>query len=416
MTKTPTSLLAAVGIAAVATAAHAGGLERGGYSIDLLFDPSRFASDASGVWVMPQRTLKNVVDIDPTDGTPAGPADGVRHSSDYFVPRVGFKAGIGDAADCMADYSQPWGAHSNPGINWAGANHDVETKVYSHALSGTCSYRFDVGPGQLRALGGVTWQEVGGFQERLVAVLPPDLGSGLGRLDLQGTGWGWRAGAAYEIPDIAFRASFVYNSAVKLGNLSGNLDLSQVPGMLDPSNPLLGRVTPVFGSASMPASAEFKLQSGVAPGWLAFGSVKWTDWSTLQSIAFCPEATRGMPCTVNGPTKATSLDLLYRDGWTITAGVGHEFTKEWSGAVTLSWDRGTSTGIGTQTDTWLATAGASWKPNNNVELRFGGAAGIMTAGSSGTVVRNGITYGDDVTYDFGNDFVGALSASLKVKF
>lgn len=416
MPKPTIPLLAAAAFAGMATASHAGGLERGGYSVDLLFDPSRFAAEASSTWVAPQRKLDNVVDTDPSDGTPAGPSSGVRSTASYFVPRIGFKAAIGEDVDCMGDYSQPWGAHKNPGLYWAGANHEVETKIYSHALSATCSYRFDAGPGHLRVLGGVTWQEVGGFQERLVAVLPPSFGSGLGRIDIKGDGWGWRAGAAYEIPEIAFRASLVYHSSVKLGNLSGDLDLRQVPSAVDPSNPLLGTVTPVFGSASMPASAEFKLQSGIAPGWLAFGSVKWTDWSTLQSIAFCPEATRGFPCTATGPTKTSSLDLLYRDGWTLTAGIGHAFTKEWSGAVSLSWDRGTSTGIGTQTDTWLATAGVSYAPHENFEFRFGGAAGILTGGSSGEVIRDGITYGDDVSYSFGNDFVGALNVSLKVRF
>ena len=27
-----------------------------------------------------------------------------------------------------------------------------------------------------------------------------------------------------------------------------------------------------------------KLQSGVAPGWLVFGSVKWTDWSVTEQL------------------------------------------------------------------------------------------------------------------------------------
>ena len=49
--------------------AHAGGLERGGYDIDLLFDPAPFTGEVSGTYVMPQRKLKNAVDTDPSDGT-----------------------------------------------------------------------------------------------------------------------------------------------------------------------------------------------------------------------------------------------------------------------------------------------------------------------------------------------------------
>jgi long-chain fatty acid transport protein len=159
----------------------------------------------------------------------------------------------------------------------------------------------------------------------------------------------------------------------------------------------------------MPDSLELKVQSGIAPGWLAFGSVKWTDWSQLQVLRFVP----------NEPgfgRFGTSLDLLYRDGWTVTGGIGHKFNDQWSGAISLTWDRGTSHGYGAQTDTWLLGTGVTYAPTQNVELRFAGVAGIMTSGSSGQVTYQGEVIGDDVSYDFDNDFVGAISTSLKVRF
>ena len=226
-------------------------------------------------------------------------------------------------------------------------------------------------------------------------------------MELDGSGWGWRTGVAYEIPEYALRVSLVYNSAVDLDNITGTLNLSQVTGA----------VIPVFGSASMPDSLEFKFQTGVAPGWLVFGGVKWTDWSQLQSIAFCPEATRALAaCRTNSPTEATSLDLLYRDGWAITGGVGHKFNDQWSGAVSLTWDRGVSTGIGTHTDTWTVGAGVSYAPTQNVEFRLGGALGILTSGESRPVTIDGRTYGNRATYDFDTDLVSAVTTSLKVKF
>jgi long-chain fatty acid transport protein len=115
--------------------------------------------------------------------------------------------------------------------------------------------------------------------------------------------------------------------------------------------------------------------------------------------------------------KITSLDLLYRDGWTITGGVGHQFNDKWSGAVSLTWDRGTAAmDYGIASDTWTLGAGVSYKPTEHVEFRFAGAVGLLTSGHSGTVVSNGVTYGNDVTYSYGNDFVGALSTSMKVTF
>jgi long-chain fatty acid transport protein len=421
-----------ISVAAIGTA-FAGGLERGGYNIDLLFDPSRFAADATATYVMPQRKLDNVVDSNPLDGTPDGKTDGVLDTEDYWAPRIGVKLGY-EAADCMFDYSQPWGAHTNPGNDWAGANYDIETKVNSDNYSGTCSYRFDAGKGQFRVIGGAFYQELDGFQERLVVDVPalPIVlpGTGVGRLDLKADGWGWRAGAAYEIEEIAFRASLVYNSEVKLDEITGTLDLTELPVALVPflppdqqaaANALFGRVTDVYGNTTMPQSVEFKVQSGIAPGWLAFGSVKWVDWSVMQTVSFCPTAARDAglvgKCTYYSPFRATSLDLLYRDGWTVQGGLGRKFSESFSGAASVTWDRGTSTGLGTQTDTWTFSAGGSYTPNQNVELRFGGALGILTSGSQETILdANGEDYGNDVTFDFGNDLVAALSAALKVKF
>jgi long-chain fatty acid transport protein len=309
----------------------------------------------------------------------------------------------------MADYSQPWGAHTNPGKNWMGANDNIETKVESDNYAATCSYKWEMGPGVVRIIGGGFYQEVGGFKDRLVApaiaVAPL---SGVGRLELEGEGWGWRTGIAYEIPEYAMRASLVYNSKVDLDDLSGFIDLTQFAFPV-PGAPIRGTKYDVSGSASMPDSLELKVQSGIAPGWLAFGSVKWTDWSQLQVLRFCP-------ATASVLTPCTSLDLLYRDGWTVSGGIGHKFTDQWSGAVSLTWDRGTSHGYGSQTDTWLLGTGVSYTPTENVELRLAGSVGILTSGSSGPVTVNGETIGNEVTYDFGNDFVGAISTSLKVRF
>lgn len=401
--------------------AQAGGLERGGYNIDLLFDPAPVAGEFSGTYVMPQRDLKNVVDTDPSDGIGSNGIGGgsttVRDTEGYWVPRAGLKIGMG-SVDCLADYSQPIGAHSNPGANWMGANSNIETKVESEAFGATCSYKFDVSKGQLRFIGGVFHEDVSGFKERLVAPIPAFLGTGIGRLDLEGDGWGWRAGVAYEIPDIALRASLVYNSAVKIDNLSGTVDLTQIPGVIDPTNPLLGVVTDVYGSSEVPDFLELKLQSGIAPGWLAFGSIKWVNWSVLQSIPFCPTSTKGLvPCTSTSPARATSLDLLYRDGWTVSGGIGHKFNDQWSGAAALTWDRGTTTGLSGQTDTWTVSGGLAYTPTQNVELRFGGALGVLTSGSVHSVVGDdGVTYGTEYTADFDNDLVSAISTSVKVKW
>ncbi|RWB56177.1 OmpP1/FadL family transporter [Mesorhizobium sp.] len=388
--------------------AHAGGLERGGYDIDLLFDPAPFATEAEATFVMPNRKLKNAVDTDPFNGTVVG-STSANDSENYWVPRIGVKAQVVQGVDCMFDYSQPWGAHTAPG-QWVGAQSNMETDIKSNNYAATCSYKMDAGKGQVRFIGGVFYQEVYGFKEDLVSPLFPNF-SGTGRVDLTSSGWGWRAGIAYEIPEIALRASLVYNSQVKLDNISGTLDLTRV-GVPEPID--------VYGEASMPDSVELKLQSGIAPGWLAFGSIKWVNWSVLQSIPICSQQSKGVAaCTTTSPlpVRWTSLDLMYRDGWTVSGGIGHKFNDQWSAAGQLTWDRGTSHGYGSQSDTWTLGGGVAYTPRPNIELRLAGAIGVMTSGHSGTLTdENGYVAGTDVSYDFGNDLVTAISGGLKVKF
>ncbi|KWV55919.1 long-chain fatty acid transporter [Rhizobium altiplani] len=419
---TSASIVSLVLFSTLAQPSFAGGLDRSGYNIDLLFDQSRFSAQSAVIYVMPQRELKNVRDTDPSIRPGGGNLNNRSHSADdtenYAVPYIGFKAGYEDV-DCLFDYSEPFGAHTNPGINWAGANNNIETKIKTHNYATTCSYKFDVGPGQLRLIGGAFYQEVEGFKERLVSTVPIAFGTGtgVGRLDLEDNAWGWRTGIAYEIPEYAMRASLVYNSRVKYDSLSGTVDLTQVRAPVAPLNAApYGAVTNVFGEAEAPDSLELKLQSGIAPDWLAFGSVKWTNWSVLQSISLCPTYTKGRACTATSGTQLTSLDLLYQDGWTITGGIGHKFNEQWTGAVSLTWDRGTSHGYGSQTDSWTVGVGAAYNPTDNIEWRLAGALGVLTSGSSGVLVENGVPYGTDVSYDFGNDLVAAVSTSIKVKF
>ncbi|CDX28819.1 Membrane protein involved in aromatic hydrocarbon degradation [Mesorhizobium plurifarium] len=388
--------------------AHAGGLERGGYDIDLLFDPAPVATEAEATYVMPDRKYKNARGALGADLGLGTTADG---AEPYWVPRIGVKARVVQGVDCMIDYSQPWGAHTAPGANWNGAASNIETDIKSNNYAGTCSYKFDAGKGQLRFIGGVFYQDISGFKESLVGFNPITFQPLSGRVDLDASGWGWRAGIAYEIPDIALRASLVYNSQVKLDNISGALTLPDGLGGTTS--------TPIYGSTQyMPDSVELKLQSGIAPGWLAFGSIKWVNWSVLQSVPICP--TQSVPssfCFTGSKGAVTSLDLMYRDGWTVSGGIGHKFNDQWSAAGQLTWDRGTSHGYGAQTDTWTLGGGVAYTPSPNVEIRLAGVIGVMTSGHSGTLAgENGYVAGEDASYDFGNDLITAINGGIKIKF
>lgn len=415
------STVAAMALAMAGEAALAGGFDRGGVNIDQLFDPARISSDASVTYVSPQRTIKNVRRLDGTGAT----TKSIDIEGDYTVPRLGLKLNIVDPVDCLASYTEPYGVDADHGTNNAYSPTAIRFGVDSRDYGLTCSYKFDLGRGQARIIGGVSYGEVEAFLSRqtlqtFVIPSPPFPASvagvkhnpGVGTFELTDEAWSWRIGAAYEIPEIALRASVMYSAAYDYDELSGTVDTRGFA--VGPTNPIgppgafLG-VRPVSASAEIPQALEFKLQTGIAPDWLAFGAVKWQQWSKLGVIPIT-----GVVSPVTGTPSKVSFDPLYRDGWTVTGGIAHKFSDLISGATSITWDRGTSTTNGTQSDTWNFTTGVSVNPHQNVEFRLGGSIGVLTSGSS---MYAGI--GDSanaVAYDYDNDLLLAGSASLKVKF
>lgn len=380
--------------------ANAGGFDRGGVNIDQLFDAAPYSFDAGVTYVSPQRTLKNVQRLDGSGMS----SSSVDVSGDYAVPRIGIKANIFEPVDCLASYTEPYGAEADFGMNNAYSPTAVEYYVKTNDFGLTCSYKINVGKGSLRFIGGVSYQEVDAFLSRQTLLAFGN--TGLGKFKLSDEAWGWRVGAAYEIPEIALRASLMYSSSYKYDGLSGTVDTTGFAG-----GPL-GNVTgvfPVSASAEIPQAVEFKLQSGIAPGWLAFGSVRWQEWSKLGIIPI-----NGVINPVFGTPSPVSFDLLYRDGWTVSGGIAHKFTDQLSGAVSLTWDRGTSTTSGYQSDTWSVASGISYSPNDKIEVRLGGSIGVLTSGSS-TFTGVGDT-ANAITYTYEDDLLLAGSASVKVKF
>ncbi len=273
----------------------------------------------------------------------------------------------------------------------------IEQKISSHDYGVNCSYRFVAGEkGYFRILGGVSYQELKGEQTRLIPGISPNMNPTkfpfpgpvrVASLDAEDQSVGWRLGAAYEIPEYAMRATLVYQSEVKY-DLEGTIDNLVL-------NPITGRGMPlnVESDVAAPQSVEFKFQTGIAPDWLAFGSVKWTDWSSITSVDFVSSDNKIAP----KGTKITSLNLYYQDGWTVSGGVGHKFNDQWSAAATVTWDRGTSTGLTSQTDVWLFGLGTNYKPTDQFEVRLAGAAGWLSAGDLDDtmiagLIWNGIAY------------------------
>ena len=386
-----TGMTAAVALAAVAGAAEAGGFSRGEADTDILYEDGNAVLRAKTTFVAPQRGYDTINGLATTDRD---------HTNNYVVPSLGIMARMSDNLACAGTYTQPFGASTSygPDAQTADAaasmtgNATLAADFKTHEYGLTCALRTDIETGRISFLGGVFLQS---FDYKEV--------TRLGTLRLKDDSeLGYRLGAAYEIPDIALRAELMYRSQVKHdGNggftvsAAGAPVLSLVTGL-----PIAaGLDLPATGWGTLPQSLEFSLQSGIAPGWLAFGSVKWTDWSALPQLNYT--------ITGLGPMVKS---FRFRDGWTVTGGVGHTFTDTVSGAVSLTWDRGVGTGADIMTDTWTLGIGTGIKAGPG-EFRIGGAVSYLTSGSQ--IAGPGFA---DYRATVDGDFAYGANLSYQVKF
>ena len=373
-----TGLAALIGLASLASTAHAGGFALGDADTDILFEDGKAVVRAGVTYVSPQRKFDTIMGTSATDSA---------YSDDYFVPSLAIKAGISDNFACAVTYVRPFGAAATYGdqakfAEAAMTGNYTNTKEFTtNEYGATCDAKFDVGPGKIHVLGGLFLQDFDYTENTLYGTLRLKDDAALG----------YRLGVAYDIPEYAMRAQLMYRSKID-HKVDGDFTpdaLAAVVGA-DPLN--------AYGAGTLPQSVKLSLQSGVAPGWLVYGSVTWTDWSVLDSLDYTID--------LLGPQQ----DIYnWKDGWTVQAGVGHSFTDDIAGTVNLTWDKGVGTGADIQGDTWTLGVGASANAGPG-QFVLGGGVSYLKSGSQSAA--SGADY--DATAN--GDWAYALTGSYRIKF
>lgn len=378
-----TAILCLLGVSALATSAHAGGWNRGEADTDILYEDGAYVMRGGAVYVSPKREFATINGVDATDD---------RYSQDYWIPSLAAKFKVSDNLACAFTYTQPFGADADYGAQaqlasflagGSGASHkDFITNEYG----ATCDVSMQAGKGRVHLLGGVFMQD---FEYTANSIA--------GDLHLQDhSAFGYRFGVGYDIPEYALRAQLMYRSKVDHDADDGSFDW-------DPAVRPGWGLRDAFGSGTLPQSVKLSLQSGVAPGWMVYGSVKWTDWSVMDKLDY----SLGTPLA--GVYVPQEDVYNFKDGWTITAGVAHAFNEKFAGTVNVTWDSGVDTGADIYSDTWTFGAGVSVKAGPG-ELRVGGAVSYLTEGSQSTA--------DDAVYNAtaDGDWAYALSANYRITF
>ncbi len=255
-----------------ATAVQAGGIDRSGQGVNILFEKGSAVQFRLG-YASPDIS-GTVID------------KGVEYSSgeigqDFFVPHLAYKKALNEKLDLALIYDQPFGADVeyaknyplsvNPIPGWRSGV--LTAKADTDALTALLRYKFDNG---FSAIAGLRAQRL-----KTDVTVPKAMG-----YEVQAdpdTGFGYVVGVAWEKPEIAARVALTYNSKIS-HDLSQTESYNPVPGGTVP----LGKVD-AFKTESevvLPQSINLDFQTGVAPKTLLFGSVRWADWPQL---VYAPE-------------------------------------------------------------------------------------------------------------------------------
>ncbi len=393
-----TTLLAT---AAMTASAVAGGYSRGSANLDPFFETGTSYAAQMTV-VSPTRGYETI------NGTPASafvsPFDGSRADRDFAETYVNAGATVAfDIAGgfrCGGSIAQPYGAKTDYGFAQiiTGTGTTTSAELGSLEIGGTCAYGMDVGPGKLHVLGGLFYQNLTYDEARGFGFGSP---FGGGDLAFDDGGLGYRLGLGYTIPEIALKATLVYRSSV---------DHTLTGVVRNPAFPTPGSSVNGFADAETPQSVKLSLQSGIAPGWLAFGSVEWADWSVIQRVQVFANPGQLAPIAV--PLAGVTVDAFFKDGWTVTGGVGHKFNDQWAGTFSITWDKGTSGAdnplgiVSSYSDSWTFAVGAAYDATPNVSIRGGLAYSIL---EDHVEVKEGgarIGYGTDHAIGGGLQIVG----------
>lgn len=372
------ALFATTAIIFGSTAAFAGGLDRSGQPIGIIFQDGNRAEFALG------RTLPGLT------GTGLFTGHEYDNVGDAFSTLTGgLKMDLNDRFALALIYDQPFGSDVNYGGSSAATELGGTSAVASTSgLTAVLRYKIDdrfsvhggvkiqTAEGEI-SFGGLAYGALNGYK----VTLESD----------QATGW--LAGAAYEIPDIALRVALTYSSEI-----THEMDTTETIAVAGVGN--VGLSSGTETEVETPRSVNLDFQTGVAENTLVFGQVRWAEWS---NFLISPQYF----ASVTGGGSISDLD----NSTTYTLGVARRFTDRFAASVSASYEDPSS-------DTLVSPLAPT---NGYTALTLGGAYELERMTISGGVRYTWVgnaqpeTGTPDVARaDFRDN--GALSLGMKIAF
>lgn len=190
--------------------------------------------------------------------------------------------------------------------------------------------------------------------------------------------WGWLAGLAYQIPEKAMQVSVTYRSAIThkvtanenlplidmLSTQQGrdlmdqHLDyMISIDQMTVQKKAALNQIIAEFPDAETSGTTKFKspdsvnleFKTGLRPGTLLFGNVRWVNWSELALQPYRFGEVSKIVGVLSTPSRPEGFNLVryFDDQWSATLGLGQRISPQWFGSVSVGWDSGAGEKVST---------------------------------------------------------------------
>lgn len=327
------------------SAVQAAGLDRSGQSISAFLQPGNYAE--AGISVLdPTVKGKDLIKNNVSD-----------MAEDYYFPSAAIKVQATEQISLGLLYDQPFGADAMYSLEQSMFTNGIEAtkvEVETHNLTALIGYQptenwnFYAGP---------VWQTVeADISLRGQAYISPkDPTKVLSGYDIkihEEEAFGWLAGFAYQIPEIALKTSVTYRSEIK--HKAKSVETHKLMPMLNVESQL---------DAITPQSVNIDFQTGVAANTLAFANIRWVHWDQFAVT----------PKFLNSASGNNLIDYS-DDQISATVGVGHKFTSKWSGSASVGWDSGAGnpvTTLGPVEGFWSVGLGGQYSPAENYFIQAG---------------------------------------------
>ena len=297
--------LASSALALMSTTALAGGLDRNGQPIGIIFEKGTYA-EFSLAHTSP--TL-NGTDLAAFGGRSTGDV-----ANSFVSLGAGYKTDFNDKLSFALIYDQPWGVDVEYPTGSSVALGGTSAEANSDALTALLRYKLN---DRFSVHGGLRYQQIDGEITLSGAAYGPFSGYNV-KVNNDGA-FGWSVGGAYEIPEIALRLAVTYNSEIE-----HNFDLNEaLPAALG------GATADTNFKTKTPQTVNVDFQTGIADDTLLLAGVRWAQHSK----------TKLAPTAING--FGTPVDLVNLDDTiTYTIGVGRRFNENWSGSLSYIYESG----------------------------------------------------------------------------